>query len=180
MEKKRGWRRSSCALQGGFLHLPGWHSLPETWLSYWACVNRRRNWGLQKERSCVTSWREIGMGKAWILICYSLLDQIFQGTSYNDSVAKVWSLTQPQLSLQPEGTVVRSLVAVEVTILLAGEEPLVALYMEKVSPGTSRLWTLGTESWCAGSPLGRVGAKPWEVEKANQFVLVFLTLPSVP
>ncbi|XP_062356122.1 cholesteryl ester transfer protein [Cinclus cinclus] len=59
------------------------------------------------------------------------LQRIFQGTSYNDSVAKVWSLTQPQISLQPEGTVVRSLVAVEVSILLAGEEPLVALYMEK-------------------------------------------------
>ncbi|NWV35787.1 CETP protein, partial [Grantiella picta] len=59
------------------------------------------------------------------------VQMIFQGTSYNDSVAKVWSLTQPQISLQPEGIVVRSLVAVEVSILLAGEEPLVALYMEK-------------------------------------------------
>ncbi|KAL2300206.1 hypothetical protein Nmel_012170, partial [Mimus melanotis] len=59
------------------------------------------------------------------------VQRIFQGTSYNDSVAKVWSLTQPQISLQPEGTVVRSLVAVEVSILLAGEEPLVSLYMEK-------------------------------------------------
>ncbi|RMC09217.1 hypothetical protein DUI87_14225 [Hirundo rustica rustica] len=56
---------------------------------------------------------------------------IFQGTSYNDSVAKVWSLTQPRISLQPEGTVVRSSVAVEVSTLPAGEEPLVALYMEK-------------------------------------------------
>uniref|UniRef100_A0A8C3UNZ1 Cholesteryl ester transfer protein n=1 Tax=Catharus ustulatus TaxID=91951 RepID=A0A8C3UNZ1_CATUS len=59
------------------------------------------------------------------------VQRIFQGTSYNDSVAKVWSLSQPQISLQPEGTVVRSSVAVEVSILLAGEEPLVALYMEK-------------------------------------------------
>ncbi|NXO78820.1 CETP protein, partial [Sitta europaea] len=59
------------------------------------------------------------------------VQRIFQGTSYNDSVAKVWSLTQPQISLQPEGTVVRSLVAVEVSILLAGEAPLVSLYMEK-------------------------------------------------
>ncbi|NXB89530.1 CETP protein, partial [Vidua chalybeata] len=59
------------------------------------------------------------------------VQRIFQGTSYNDSVAKVWSLTQPQISFQPEGTVVRSSVAVEVSILLAGEEPLVALYMEK-------------------------------------------------
>ncbi|NXU12774.1 CETP protein, partial [Pardalotus punctatus] len=59
------------------------------------------------------------------------VQMIFQGTSYNDSVAKVWSLTQPQISLQPEGTVVRSLVAVEVSILPAGEEPLVTLYMEK-------------------------------------------------
>uniref|UniRef100_A0A8C0UH18 Cholesteryl ester transfer protein n=1 Tax=Cyanistes caeruleus TaxID=156563 RepID=A0A8C0UH18_CYACU len=60
-----------------------------------------------------------------------VIPRIFQGTSYNDSVAKVWSLTQPQISLQPEGTVVRNLVAVEVSILLAGEEPLVSLYMEK-------------------------------------------------
>uniref|UniRef100_A0A8C3E1X5 Cholesteryl ester transfer protein n=1 Tax=Corvus moneduloides TaxID=1196302 RepID=A0A8C3E1X5_CORMO len=59
------------------------------------------------------------------------VQMVFQGTSYNDSVAKVWSLTQPQISPQPEGTVVRSLVAVEVSILPAGEEPLVALYMEK-------------------------------------------------
>ncbi|NXB38600.1 CETP protein, partial [Eulacestoma nigropectus] len=59
------------------------------------------------------------------------VQMIFQDTCYNDSVAKVWSLTQPQISLQPEGTVVRSLVAVEVSILPAGEEPLVALYMEK-------------------------------------------------
>ncbi|NXH84615.1 CETP protein, partial [Edolisoma coerulescens] len=59
------------------------------------------------------------------------VQMVFQGTPYNDSVAKVWSLTQPQISLQPEGTVVRSLVAVEVSILAAGEEPLVALYMEK-------------------------------------------------
>ncbi|NWZ34785.1 CETP protein, partial [Brachypodius atriceps] len=59
------------------------------------------------------------------------VQMIFQGTSYNDSVAKMWSLTQPQISLQPEGTVVRSLVAVEVSTLPTGEEPLVALYMEK-------------------------------------------------
>ncbi|NWT18558.1 CETP protein, partial [Vireo altiloquus] len=59
------------------------------------------------------------------------VQMIFQGTSYNDSVAKVWSLTQPQISLQPEGTVVRSLVALEVSILPAGEEPRVVLYMEK-------------------------------------------------
>uniref|UniRef100_A0A8C3MPP2 Cholesteryl ester transfer protein n=1 Tax=Geospiza parvula TaxID=87175 RepID=A0A8C3MPP2_GEOPR len=59
------------------------------------------------------------------------VQMIFQGTSYNDSVAKVWSLSQPQISFQPEGTIVRSSVAVEVSIPLAGEEPLVALYMEK-------------------------------------------------
>uniref|UniRef100_A0A8C8B8T7 Cholesteryl ester transfer protein n=1 Tax=Otus sunia TaxID=257818 RepID=A0A8C8B8T7_9STRI len=57
--------------------------------------------------------------------------QIFQGTSYNDSVAKVWSLAHPQISLQPEGTVVKSLVAAEVSIFPAGEEPLMVLYMEK-------------------------------------------------
>ncbi|NXQ21967.1 CETP protein, partial [Peucedramus taeniatus] len=59
------------------------------------------------------------------------VQRIFQGTSYNDSVAKVWSLSQPQISFQPEGTVVRSSIAVEVSILPAGEEPLVTLYMEK-------------------------------------------------
>ncbi|NWQ63442.1 CETP protein, partial [Neopipo cinnamomea] len=59
------------------------------------------------------------------------VQMIFQGTSYNDSVAKVWSLAHPQISLQPEGTVVKSLVAVEVSILPAGGEPLVVLYMEK-------------------------------------------------
>ncbi|KFP87348.1 PREDICTED: cholesteryl ester transfer protein [Apaloderma vittatum] len=59
------------------------------------------------------------------------VQMIFQGTSYNDSVAKVWSLTHPQISLRPEGTVVKSLVAVEVSIFPAGEEPLTVLYMEK-------------------------------------------------
>ncbi|NWR84566.1 CETP protein, partial [Furnarius figulus] len=59
------------------------------------------------------------------------VQMIFQGTSYNDSVAKVWSLTQPQVSLQPEGTVVKSLVAVEVSILPTGEQSRVVLYMEK-------------------------------------------------
>nr|XP_038041190.1 cholesteryl ester transfer protein isoform X1 [Anas platyrhynchos]XP_038041191.1 cholesteryl ester transfer protein isoform X1 [Anas platyrhynchos] len=56
---------------------------------------------------------------------------IFQGTSYNDSVAKVWSLTHPEISLQPEGTVVKSLVAVEINIFPPGEESLMVLYMEK-------------------------------------------------
>ncbi|NXJ84881.1 CETP protein, partial [Trogon melanurus] len=59
------------------------------------------------------------------------VQMIFQGTSYNDSVAKVWSLTHPQISVWPEGTVVKSLVAVEVSIFPAGEEPLMVLYMEK-------------------------------------------------
>ncbi|KFV79922.1 Cholesteryl ester transfer protein, partial [Struthio camelus australis] len=59
------------------------------------------------------------------------VQMIFQGTSYNDSVAKVWSLTRPQISVQPEGTVVKSVVAVEISIFPPGKEPLVALYMEK-------------------------------------------------
>ncbi|XP_074896646.1 cholesteryl ester transfer protein isoform X3 [Buteo buteo] len=59
------------------------------------------------------------------------VQMIFQGTSYNNSVAKVWSLAHPQISLQPEGTVVKSLVAVEVSIFPTGEEPLMVLYMEK-------------------------------------------------
>ncbi|NWS67454.1 CETP protein, partial [Crotophaga sulcirostris] len=60
-----------------------------------------------------------------------VVQMIFQGISYNDSVARVWSLAHPQISLQPEGTVVKSLVAVEVSIFPAGEEPLSVLYMEK-------------------------------------------------
>lgn len=48
-------------------------------------------------------------------------------------MAKVWSLALPEISLQPEGTVVKSLVAVEISILSPGEEPLTVLYMEKVS-----------------------------------------------
>ncbi|NXS61736.1 CETP protein, partial [Brachypteracias leptosomus] len=59
------------------------------------------------------------------------VQMIFQGTSYNDSVAKVWSLAHPQISLEPEGTVVKSLVAVEVSIFPEGEEPQMVLYMEK-------------------------------------------------
>ncbi|KAM6300726.1 cholesteryl ester transfer protein [Aegotheles albertisi] len=59
------------------------------------------------------------------------VQMIFQGTSYNNSVAKVWSLAHPQISVLPEGTVVKSLVAVEVSIFPPGEEPLVVLYMEK-------------------------------------------------
>ncbi|XP_051485336.1 cholesteryl ester transfer protein [Apus apus] len=59
------------------------------------------------------------------------VQMIFQGTSYNNSVAKVWSLAQPQISVQPEGTIVKSLVAMEVSIFPPGEEPLVVLYMEK-------------------------------------------------
>ncbi|XP_015729219.1 cholesteryl ester transfer protein isoform X3 [Coturnix japonica] len=56
---------------------------------------------------------------------------IFQGNSYNDSVAKVWSLALPEIALQPEGTVVKSLVAVEISIFPPGEEPETVLYMEK-------------------------------------------------
>ncbi|XP_025959824.2 cholesteryl ester transfer protein [Dromaius novaehollandiae] len=59
------------------------------------------------------------------------VQMIFQGTSYNDSVAKVWSLAHPQISLQPEGTVVKSLVAAEISIFPPGRKPLMALYMEK-------------------------------------------------
>ncbi|NWH77609.1 CETP protein, partial [Piaya cayana] len=60
-----------------------------------------------------------------------VVQMIFQDLSYNDSVAKVWSLAHPQISLQPEGTVVKSLVAVEVSAFPSGEEPLLLLYMEK-------------------------------------------------
>ncbi|NXY83685.1 CETP protein, partial [Alcedo cyanopectus] len=59
------------------------------------------------------------------------VQMIFQGTSYNDSVAKVWSLAHPQISVQPEGTVVKSLVAAEVRIFPLGEEPRIVLYVEK-------------------------------------------------
>uniref|UniRef100_A0A8C2TIJ4 Cholesteryl ester transfer protein n=1 Tax=Coturnix japonica TaxID=93934 RepID=A0A8C2TIJ4_COTJA len=62
---------------------------------------------------------------------------IFQGNSYNDSVAKVWSLALPEIALQPEGTVVKSLVAVEISIFPPGEEKqsrivtIQAAYVEK-------------------------------------------------
>ncbi|NXD79118.1 CETP protein, partial [Halcyon senegalensis] len=59
------------------------------------------------------------------------VQMIFQGISYNDSVAKVWSLAHPQISVQPEGTVVKSLVAAEVSIFPTGEEPRRILYVEK-------------------------------------------------
>uniref|UniRef100_A0A8B9PTB2 Cholesteryl ester transfer protein n=1 Tax=Apteryx owenii TaxID=8824 RepID=A0A8B9PTB2_APTOW len=59
------------------------------------------------------------------------VQMIFQGASYNDSVAKVWSLARPHISLQPEGTVVKSLVAVEISVFPPGKESLMALYMEK-------------------------------------------------
>ncbi|XP_064016691.1 cholesteryl ester transfer protein [Pogoniulus pusillus] len=59
------------------------------------------------------------------------VQKIFQGSSYNDSVARVWSLAQPRISLQPQGAVVESLVAAEISIFPAGEQPRVVLYMEK-------------------------------------------------
>ncbi|XP_054035551.1 cholesteryl ester transfer protein, partial [Dryobates pubescens] len=59
------------------------------------------------------------------------VQMLFQGTPYNDSVARIWSLAHPHISLQPEGTVVRSLVAVELSIFPAGEQPRMVLYMEK-------------------------------------------------
>lgn len=131
------------------------------------------------------------MEKAW-LFCSSLLDQIFQGTSYNDSVAKVWSLVHPQISLQPEGTIVKSLVAVELSIFPPGEESLTVLYMETVSSCFS--WVRGP--WarlCPKSGLllvlrdhnGRepfgmgVVAKPWEVEKVYQLLLTLPPLSSI-
>ncbi|XP_054253163.1 LOW QUALITY PROTEIN: cholesteryl ester transfer protein-like, partial [Indicator indicator] len=62
---------------------------------------------------------------------HKAVQMIFQGTSYNESAAKVWSLAHPRISLQPEGTVVSSLVAVELSIFPAGEQPRMVLYMEK-------------------------------------------------
>lgn len=45
---------------------------PENQMSYWACVNERRNWGSQKGCSCVASWLEIGMchGKSLTLLFF--------------------------------------------------------------------------------------------------------------
>ncbi|XP_042294648.1 cholesteryl ester transfer protein [Sceloporus undulatus] len=60
-----------------------------------------------------------------------IVREIFQGASYNDSVAKVWSLGPPQISLQPEGTVVESSVAVELGISPKDREPSTVLYFEK-------------------------------------------------
>uniref|UniRef100_A0A8D0G798 Cholesteryl ester transfer protein n=1 Tax=Sphenodon punctatus TaxID=8508 RepID=A0A8D0G798_SPHPU len=58
--------------------------------------------------------------------------RIFQDRSFNDSMAKIWNLTPPQISLQPEGTIVKSSVAAELRISSDGDEPSVALYFEKV------------------------------------------------
>ncbi|XP_020661802.3 cholesteryl ester transfer protein [Pogona vitticeps] len=60
-----------------------------------------------------------------------IVQEIFQGTPYNDSRAKVWSLEPPQIALQPEGTVVKSSVAVELVVSSQGEEPSTVLYFEK-------------------------------------------------
>ncbi|XP_028595102.2 cholesteryl ester transfer protein isoform X1 [Podarcis muralis] len=61
-----------------------------------------------------------------------IVQKIFRGASYNDSLAKVWSLDPPQIILQPEGTIVKSSVAVELSVPLQGEgPPSVALYFEK-------------------------------------------------
>uniref|UniRef100_A0A672TH18 Lipid-binding serum glycoprotein N-terminal domain-containing protein n=1 Tax=Strigops habroptila TaxID=2489341 RepID=A0A672TH18_STRHB len=58
------------------------------------------------------------------------VQMIFQGTSYNDSVAKVWSLAHPLISVQPERTV---------SILPVGEESLMVLYMEVTAYAEKKL-----------------------------------------
>ncbi|XP_044289882.1 cholesteryl ester transfer protein isoform X2 [Varanus komodoensis] len=58
------------------------------------------------------------------------VQKIFQGTSYGDCVAKVWSLVIPQITFEPEGTVVKSSVAVELTASSLEEEPSMVLYFE--------------------------------------------------
>uniref|UniRef100_H9GE63 Cholesteryl ester transfer protein n=1 Tax=Anolis carolinensis TaxID=28377 RepID=H9GE63_ANOCA len=65
---------------------------------------------------------------------HGILQEIFQGSSYNDSVAKVWSLDAPRISLHPQGTVVESSVAVELSISPLGKGPSAVLYFEKVGP----------------------------------------------
>ncbi|KAJ7312142.1 hypothetical protein JRQ81_006486 [Phrynocephalus forsythii] len=60
-----------------------------------------------------------------------IVQEIFQGVSYNDSTAKVWSLQPPQIDLQPEGTLVRSSVAVKLVVSPEGEGPSTRLYFEK-------------------------------------------------
>ncbi|XP_067327099.1 cholesteryl ester transfer protein [Anolis sagrei] len=62
---------------------------------------------------------------------HGILQEIFQGASYNDSVAKVWSLDAPQISLHPTGTVVESSVAVELGISPQGKGTSTVLYFEK-------------------------------------------------
>nr|XP_056718961.1 cholesteryl ester transfer protein [Euleptes europaea] len=60
-----------------------------------------------------------------------IVREMFQGASYNDSLAKVWSLSPPQITLQPKGTVVKSIVAVELSVFSPGEETLLVIYFEK-------------------------------------------------
>ncbi|XP_015276877.1 PREDICTED: cholesteryl ester transfer protein [Gekko japonicus] len=57
--------------------------------------------------------------------------KIFQGASYNDSLAKVWSLSPPQIILQPKGTVMKSSIAVELSVSSRGEETPLVIYFEK-------------------------------------------------
>ncbi|XP_077166472.1 cholesteryl ester transfer protein isoform X2 [Paroedura picta] len=60
-----------------------------------------------------------------------IVQKIFQGASYNDSLAKVWSLSPPQIILQPKGTVVKSSVAVELSVSSHDTETPLVIYFEK-------------------------------------------------
>ncbi|XP_060110387.1 cholesteryl ester transfer protein [Heteronotia binoei] len=60
-----------------------------------------------------------------------IVQEIFQGASYDDSLAKVWSLSPPQIILQPKGTVVKSSVAVELSVFSRTEETPLVIYFEK-------------------------------------------------
>ncbi|XP_048371737.1 cholesteryl ester transfer protein [Sphaerodactylus townsendi] len=60
-----------------------------------------------------------------------IVQEIFLGASYNDSLAKVWSLSLPQITLQPKGALVKSTVAVELSVSLHREEIPLIIYLEQ-------------------------------------------------
>ncbi|XP_054856898.1 cholesteryl ester transfer protein isoform X2 [Eublepharis macularius] len=60
-----------------------------------------------------------------------IMREIFHGISYDDSLAKVWSLAPPEITLQPKGFVVKSPVAVHLSVSSREEESPLVIYFEK-------------------------------------------------
>ncbi|XP_069460887.1 cholesteryl ester transfer protein-like [Ambystoma mexicanum] len=60
----------------------------------------------------------------------AILKEIFKGSPLEDCLVKAWSLTTPQITISPKGTVVKSHVAVEFSVPSHEEDSAVALYFE--------------------------------------------------